>query len=74
MHNSLFEMADDVGLLPVIGLPSDFLHWILLGLFGYHSIKAIIYLLSKIIAAPAYLTEHGNRKAPVNQSTGSHIL
>jgi hypothetical protein len=74
MHNSLFEMADDVGLLPVIGLPRDFLHWILLGLFGYHIVKAIIYLLSMTIVAPAYLTEHGNRKAPVNQSTSSHIL
>ena len=67
-------MADDVGLLPVIGLPRDFLHWVLLGLFGYHIVRAIIYLLSTIVVAPAYLTEHGNRKAPVSQSTSSHIL
>jgi hypothetical protein len=32
MHNGLFDMADEVGLLPVIGLPRDFLHWIVLGL------------------------------------------
>ena len=74
MHNSLFSLADDVGLLPVVGLPRDFLHWILLGLFGYHIVKAIIYLLSKTIVADAYLTEHGNRKALVNQSTSSNIL
>ena len=76
MHNSLFSLADDVGLLPVIGLPSDCLHWILLGLFGYHFVRAIIYLLlvSKTIVTPAYLTEHGNRKALVNQSTSSHDI
>ncbi len=43
MHNSLFEMADDVGLLPVIGLPRYFLQWILSGLFGYHIVKAMIF-------------------------------
>jgi hypothetical protein len=74
MQNSLFDMADDVGLHPVIGLPRDFLHWIILGLFGYHIVKAIIHLLSKTIVAPAYLTEHGRRKAPVNQSTIAHVL
>ena len=74
MHNSLFEMADDVGLLPVIGLPRDFLHWIILGLFGYHIVKAILHLLFKTILADAYLTEHGNRKAPVTQSTMAHVL
>jgi hypothetical protein len=40
MHNSLFDMAGDVELLPVKGLPRDFLHWIVLGLFGYHIVKA----------------------------------
>ena len=74
MHNSLFSLADDVGLLPVIGLPRDFLHWILLGLFGYHIVRAIICLLSKTIVAPAYLTQHGNRKAPIFQATSSNIL
>ena len=74
MHNSLFSLADDVGLHPVIGLPRDFLHWILLGLFGYRIVRAIIFLLSQTIVAPAFLTEHGNRKAPVHQSTTSHIL
>ena len=29
IHNSLFSLADDIGLLPVIGLSRDFLHWIL---------------------------------------------
>ena len=55
----------------------DFLHWIRFLLFGYHIVRAIIYLLSKTIVeglAAAYLTEHGNRKAPVNQSTSSNIL
>ena len=74
MHNSLFDMADDVGLLPVIGLPRDFLHWIILGLFGYHIVKAILYLLSKTISAAIYVTEHGSRKAPIKQSTMAHVL
>jgi hypothetical protein len=74
MHNSLFDMADDVGLLPVIGLPRDFLHWIVLRLFGYHIVKAILYLLFKTILADAYLIEHGGRKAPVTQSTMAHVL
>ncbi len=54
MHNSLFYIADDVGLLPVIGLPRNFLHWIVLGLFGYHIVKAILHLLFKTILADAY--------------------
>ncbi len=72
MHNSLFDMADDVGLLPVIGLPRDFLHWIVLGLFGYHILKAILYLLSKTISAPAYSTEYRNRK-PLCRSQKWHM-
>ena len=56
MHNSLFDMADDVGLLSVIGLPRDFLHWIVLGLFGYHIVLAILHLLFKTILADAYLS------------------
>ena len=74
MHNSLFDIADDVGLLPVIGLPRDFLHWIVLGLFGYHIVKAILHLLFKTILADAYLSEHCGRKAPVTQSTMAHVL
>ena len=58
----------------MIGLPRDFLHWIVLGLFGYHIVRAIIYLLSKTIVAPAYLTQHGNRKALVFQATSSNIF
>ena len=30
-HNSLFDMGDNIRLLPVIGMPRDFLHWIILG-------------------------------------------
>ena len=74
MHNSLFDMADGVGLHRVIGLPRDFLHLIVLGLFGYHIVKAITYLLSQTVVAPACLTEHKTRKAPVNQSTMAHVL
>ncbi len=51
MHNSLFDMADGVGLHPVIGLPRDFLHLIVLGLFGYLIVKAIFYLLSQTVVA-----------------------
>ncbi len=69
MHNSLFDMADDVGLLPVIGLPRDFLQWMVLGLFGYHIVKAILHLLFKTILADAYLSEHCGRKAPVTHGT-----
>ncbi len=47
MLNRLFNMVDNIGLLPVIGLPRDFLHWIILCLLLYHIVKAIIYLLSK---------------------------
>ena len=74
MYNSVFEFADEIGLDPVIGMPRDFLHWIILGLFGYHIVKAIIFLISKTILADAYLTEHGNRRAPVNQQTMHHVL
>ena len=74
MYNSVFEFADKIGLDPVLGLPRDFLHWIILGLFGYHIVKAIMYLISKTILAGAYLTVHGNRQAPVNQTTMHHVL
>ena len=74
MYNSVFEFADEIGPDPVIGMPRDFLHWIFLGLFGYHIVKAITYLISKTILADAYLTEHGNRRAPVNQQTMHHVL
>jgi hypothetical protein len=74
MHNSLFGMAYDVGLPPVVGLPRDFLHWIVLGLFGYHIVKAILHLLFKTILADAYLSGHCGRKGPVTQSTMAHAL
>ena len=73
MYNSVFEFADEIGLDQVTGMPRDFLHWIILGLFGYHIVRAIIYLISKTILADAYLTEHGNRRAPVNQTTMYHV-
>ncbi len=72
MYNSAFEFADEIGLDPVIGMPRDFLHWSILGLSGYHIVKAIIYLISNTILADAYSTEHGNRRAPVNQQTMHH--
>jgi hypothetical protein len=58
----------------VIGLPRDFLRWIVLGLFGYHIVKAILDLLFKTILADAYLNEHCGIKAPVTQSTMAHVL
>ena len=33
MYNSVFEFADEIGLDQVTGMPRDFLHWIILGLF-----------------------------------------
>ena len=33
-----------------------------------------MYLISKTILADAYLTVHGNRAAPVNQTTMHHVL
>ena len=74
MYNSVFEFADEIGLDPVMGLPRDFLHWIILGLFGYHIVKAIIYLITQTILADVYLTAHGGRRAPVNQQTMHHVL
>ena len=74
VHNSVFEFADEIGLDPVVGMPRDFLHWIILGLFGYHIVRAIIYLISKTILADVYLIAHGNRRAPVNQTTMHHVL
>jgi hypothetical protein len=74
IHNSVFEFAEEIGLDPVMGMPRDFLHWIILGLFGYHIVRAIIHLISETILAAAYLTEHGSRKAPVNQQTMHHVL
>ena len=74
MYNCVFEFADEIGLDPVMGMPRDFLHWMILGLFGYHIVKAIIYLISKTIFADAYLTAHGDRRAPVNQQTMHHVF
>ena len=54
MYNSVFELADEIGLDPVMGVPRDFLHWIILVFFGYHIVKAIVYLISKTILADAY--------------------
>ena len=74
MYTSVFEFADEIGLDPVMGMPRDFLHWIILGLFGYHIVKAIIYLISKTILADAYLTAHGDRRALVHQQTMHHVF
>ena len=74
MYTSVFEFADEIGLDPVMGLPRDFLHWIILGLFGYHIVKAIIYLITQTILADVYLTAHGGQRAPVNQQTMNHVL
>ena len=43
--NCLLEMADDLKFSLTISTPRDFLHHIILGLFGYHIIRAIIYLI-----------------------------
>jgi hypothetical protein len=72
MRNSLFDMADNIGLLPVIRLPRDFQHWIFMGLFGYHIKKAIIYCyprpLLQLLISAAYFSQHGSRKTLVSQS------
>jgi hypothetical protein len=72
VHNSVVEFADELGFNPVMGMPRDVLHWILLGLFGYHIVKAKIYLMSTILLADAYFTGHGNRKALANGQTMHH--
>ena len=41
VYNHVFDFADEIRMDPVMGMPRDFLHWIILSLFGYHIVKAI---------------------------------
>ncbi len=55
MHNSLFSLADDVGLLPVIGLPRDFLHCTRLGSKAYSAVRRgspVVYVCRQSCTIP----------------------
>ena len=56
-------MADDLNFSLTISTPRDFVHSIILGLFGYHIIKAIIYLIEATLRKPIFMNVHQVRAA-----------
>jgi len=54
-RNCLLEMADDLQFSLTISTPREFLHYIILGLFGHHIIRAIIYLIESTLLKPIFL-------------------
>jgi len=71
--NSLLELID-LGFHATIMMPRDFLHLILLGLFGHHIIKAIIYLIQTFISKAVFCEPHGPRSAPVPESVMKRVM
>jgi len=71
--NSLLELID-LGFHATIMLPRDFLHHILLGLFGFHIIKALIYLIMSLISKSVFCQSYGPRRAPVPESVMKRVL
>ena len=71
--NSLLELID-LGFHATLMLPRDFLHHILLGLFGHHIIKALIYLIMSFISKPVFCQSHGPRSAPVPESVMKRVM
>ena len=77
--NAILELFD-LGFDAVIQLPRCFLHLVILGLFGYHIIKAIIHLIKSLITKAVYTTafkkkgEPGYRKAPLPENAIKGVL
>jgi len=72
--NSLLEMVEDLHFHVTLFTPRDFLHAIILGLFGYHIIRAIIYLIESVILRPEFCAAHGQRPAPLPKSAVNNVL
>ena len=66
-YNSILDMAEDLDCHVTLFTPRDFLHAIILGLFGVHIVRAILYLIATTIFRPEFTTDHGGRKAPVKE-------
>ena len=72
--NSLLELVEDLHFHVTLFTPRDFLHAIILGLFGYHIIRAIIYSLESVISRLEFCSSHGQRPAPVPQAAVKNVL
>lgn len=72
--NSLLEMVEDLHFHVTLFTPRDFLHAIILGLFGYHIIRAIIFLIESVILRPEFCSAHGGRPAPVPKTAVDNVL
>jgi len=66
-YNSILEMVEDLDCQVTLFTPRDFLHAIILGLFGVHIVRAILYLIQSTIFRPEFTTPHGGRDAPVKE-------
>ena len=73
-HNALLEMVEDLHYHVTLFTPRDFLHAIILGLFGYHIVRAIIYLIDSVIITSEFCSAHGGRPAPVPKCAVDNIL
>ena len=63
--NRLLELLEDLHFHVTLFTPRDFLHAIILGLFGYHIFRAIIYLIESAISRPEFCSAHGGEPVPV---------
>ena len=68
LRNHLLEMVEDLNFSLTVPTPRDFLHCIILGLFGHHIIKALIYLIQVTLLKPIFLNVHSVRRAPIRES------
>ena len=63
--NRLLELLEDLHFHVTLFTPRDFLHAIILGQFGYHIFRAIIYLIESAISRPEFCSAHGGEPVPV---------
>ena len=73
-YNSILEMVEDLDCHATLFTPRDFLHAIILGLFGKHMVKSIIYLIETTILRPEFTTAHEGRQAPVPEAAMKRVL
>ena len=71
--NSVLELLD-LGFHCTLFTPRCFLHHIVIGLFGNHIIRAIIYLIWSFISLAIYCQAYGGRKAPAKDSSIKSVL
>ena len=72
--NSLLELVGDLHFHVTLFTPRDFLHAIILSLFGYNIVSAIIYAIESAILRPEFCSAHGGRPAPMQKSAVNNVL